>query len=96
MYNSDDLKSLGKFLQLTAKEALRQEPPNEDDSQTLMELYRQIEAIGYNPLLFESLLEEYEVSYSLMEVPIEDVPRHINDAGIISKTLVEWRCTNYT
>ena len=94
MYNSDDLKSLGEFTRLTAEEALKKEPPEEENHQELMVFYRQLEAIRFNPLLFESLMEEYDVNYSLMEKPLEDVALHINDAGIISKTIVQWRCTN--
>jgi hypothetical protein len=94
MYTKEDLQSLGEFLRLIADEALKQEPPNEEDSQDLMEILRQLEAIRYNPLLFQDVLESYEVDYALMVEPLDQVALHINDAGIISKTLVQWRCTN--
>lgn len=94
MYTEEDLKSISDFLRLTAQEALKVEPPNQEDFESLMKLVRQLEAIRFNPILFESILEEYEVNYSLMEEPLENVPLHINDAGIISKTLIKWRCTN--
>jgi len=94
MYTEEDLKSISDFLRLTAQEALKVEPPNQKDFESLMKLVRQLEAIRFNPILFESILEEYEVNYSLMEEPLENVPLHINDAGIISKTLIRWRCTN--
>ena len=94
MYSTDDLKNLGDFIRLTADEALKKEPPEKEDSQALMTFYRQLEAIRFNPLLFKSLLKNYEVDYALMDEPLKKVALHINDAGIISKTLVQWRCTN--
>jgi len=93
-YTEENLKDICEFLRLTAKEALKQEPSNQEDFENLMKLVRQFEAIRFNPILFESILEEYEVNYSLMEEPLEDIPLHINDGGIVSKTLVKWRCTN--
>jgi len=94
MYDSEDIKSLADFSRLTAKEALKVEPPNQENFDTLMEFVRQLEAIRYNPMLFQTILEEYEVDFQLMEEPLEKVALHINDAGILSKTLVQWRCTN--
>ena len=94
MYSTDDLKNLGEFIKLTAQEALKKEPPEQQNSQDLMTFYRQLEAIRFNPLIFKTILKSYEVSYSLMEEPLKKVALHINDAGIISKTLVQWRCTN--
>ena len=94
MYSTDDLKNLGEFVRLTAQEALKKEPPEQQDSQDLMVFYRQLEASRFNPLLFKTILKNYEVNYSLMEEPLKKVALHINDAGIISKTLVQWRCTN--
>ena len=93
-YTAEDLKELSNYLRIAAKEALKQEPPNQDNYQTFMDVVRQMEAIKYNPILFESILEEYSVDYSVMEVPLDDVPLHINDSGILSVTLVKWRCTN--
>ena len=95
-YTKDDLKNLSDYLRVTANEALKQEPPNQEENQTLMEVVRQMEAIRYSPLLFESILEDYEVNFSVMEVPLEEVPLHINDSGIISRAIVKWRCTNAT
>lgn len=81
-------------MKLTAKGALKKEPPQQEESQDLMTFYRQLEAIRFNPLIFKTILKKYEVNYSLMEEPLKKVALHINDAGIISKTLVQWRCTN--
>ena len=94
MYTTEDITSIAEYARLVAKEALKKEPPETDDNQTLMELVRQLEVIRYNPLIFRSLLDRYEVGYSLMEEPLNRVALHINDAGILSKTLVQWRCTN--
>lgn len=94
MYSTDDLKNLGEYLRLIADEALKKEPPEKEDNRVLMAFYRQLEAIRFNPLLFKSLLKNYEVDYALMDEPLRRVALHINDAGILSKTLVQWRCTN--
>jgi hypothetical protein len=94
MYSTDDLKNLGDFLKLTAEEAKKKDPPQQQDFEDLMTFYRQLEAIRFNPLIFKTILNSYEVNYSLMEEPLKKVALHINDAGIISKTIVQWRCTN--
>jgi hypothetical protein len=94
MYSTDDLKNLGDFIRLTADDLKKKDPPETEDNQTLMTFYRQLEAIRFNSLLFKSLLKNYEVDYALMNEPLKKVALHINDAGIISKTLVQWRCTN--
>lgn len=94
MYSSDDLKSLSDYLRVVAQEALKTEPPLNEDHDTLMALVRQLEAIRFNPLLFKSILKKYKVGYALMEVPLKRVALHINDAGALSKALVTWRCSN--
>lgn len=96
MYAKEDITSIADYARLVAKEALKLEPPNTQDNEDLMTFVRQLEAIRYSPLLFQSLLENYDVNFSLMEEPLNKVALHINDAGIISKTLVQWRCTNNT
>lgn len=93
-YTSEDLKHLGEFLRTSANEALKEEPRNDQAHDDLMSVMRQLEAIRYNPLLFKSLLKRYEVSYSLMEEPLNKVALHINDAGVVSKVLIQWRLTN--
>jgi hypothetical protein len=94
MYSTDDLKNLGDFIRLTADDLKKKDPPETEDNQTLMTFYRQLEAIRFNSLLFKSLLKNYEVDYALMDEPLKKVALHINDAGVISRTLVQWRCTN--
>lgn len=94
MYDKEDIKSIADFIRTVANEALTKEPPEQDNFDELMKLVRQLEAIRFNPRLFEDLLETYEVDYNLMELPLDQVALHINDAGILSKALVQWRCTN--
>jgi hypothetical protein len=94
MYTTEDLKSLSDFLKLTAKEALKEEPSREEDHHEIMAVVRQLEALRFNPLLFQSLLEGYDLPFSLMEDSLDQVALHINDAGVLSKALVQWRCTN--
>lgn len=93
-YTSDDLKQLGTFLRTSADEALKKEPLDDRTHDDLMSVYRQLEAIRYNPLLFKTCLKRYEVNYSLMEEPLRSVALHINDAGAVSKALIQWRLTN--
>ena len=93
-YTTEDLKNLGEFIKTTAKEATEEVPPDQDGYETLMKFYRQIEAIRFNPLIFKSILKTYTVNFNLMDEPLKKVALHINDAGILSKTLVKWRLTN--
>jgi hypothetical protein len=95
MYSTEGLKSLSDYLKTTAKEALKGEPPDQEGHDQLMEVARQLEAIRYNPLLFKTILKKYQIDYgTILEKPLKQVPLHINDAGILSKTIVQWRCTN--
>jgi len=95
MYTTEDLKSLGEYLKKVAEEKVIKEEENAKvDYQLLMSIVRQFEAIRYNPLLFKSILKQYVVDYALMEAPLNKIPLHINDSGIVSKTIVQWRCSN--
>lgn len=71
-----------------------EEEPTDDDYLTIMDLVKQIEVLYYNPLIFQSILEEYDLPYSLMEDPLDMIALRINDAGILSKALIQWRLTN--
>jgi|WetSurMetagenome_2_1015567.scaffolds.fasta_scaffold613451_1 hypothetical protein len=93
-YTSDDLKSLSEYMKLCSFELVKkkaEDEKNEDKSIELLQVARQLEALRFNPLLFESLLDEYEVPYSILEESLDTVALHIND---ISKAIVEWRLTN--
>ena len=94
MYSTSDIKNLAEFSRQIADEALKKEPVEEENFELLMGFVRQLEAIRFNPRLFQDILESYEANFSLMEEPLDRVALHINDAGILSKTLVQWRCTN--
>lgn len=93
-YSSENLKSLGDFVKETALNAIKETRPNDKNYTLLMEFYGQLEAIRFNPLLFKSILSNYDVDFSSMVEPLKKVALHINDSGIISKTIVQWRCTN--
>lgn len=66
----------------------------DEDYLIIMDLVKQIEVLYYNPLIFQSILEEYDLPYSLMEEPLDMIALRINDAGILSKALIQWRLTN--
>ena len=94
MYTEEDLRNLSDFIKATAKEALKGESPDRDKHQELMTLVRQMEAISWNPLIFKSILEDYDVAYSLMNKPLDQVPLHINDSEHVAHVLIQWRLTN--
>ena len=96
-YTVDDLKSLSDYMKRCSFELIKkkdEDEKNEEKSIELLQVARQLEAIRFNPLLFESIIEEYDVPYSILEEPLEKVALHINDAGAISKAIVEWRRSN--
>lgn len=92
MYTAENLMDLAKYLKERYRE-LKKDKNNTEDPQPLMDLARQLDAIYYNELIFEDILKEYDVSYQLMEEPLDDMPLHLNDAGILSHELVSWRLT---
>jgi len=71
-----------------------EEEPKDEDYLTIMDLVKQIEVIYYNPLIFQTILEEYDLPFSLMEDPLDMIALRINDAGPLSKALIQWRLTN--
>lgn len=90
MYEAKKLKELAIYLKERYRE-LKKDKSNTEDPQPLMDLARQLDAIYYNELIFADILKEYSVSYQLMEESLDDMPLHINDAGILSRELVSWR-----
>lgn len=95
MFTSDDIRSVTAYLKESAKEALSQEPSDPEGAEQLIKVARQFEVIRYNPFLFQDILDEYDVDYAaLMAIPVDDLPMHINDAGVISKAIVKWRLSN--
>ena len=56
-----------------------------------MAVARQIEVLHYNPMLFDSLLEEYEIQAGPLDQPLDQLPLHINDCGAVSQAVVRWR-----
>ena len=52
---------------------------------------RQLEVLKYDPMMVEALLEEYEVPFNVIEVPLDDLPLHMNDDGIITTIICKWR-----
>lgn len=83
----------GTAINISGDEVETEEEPL-TDSQVLLQFYRQLEAIRFEGFLFDSILELFQVNYSLMSEPLDELPVHFADAGILSQTLVKWRCTN--
>ena len=66
----------------------------DDDVHAVRSLARQLEAIGYDPILFESLVEDYNLNVGSLEGPIENAPLHINDESAVEQAVVKWRLEN--
>lgn len=83
----EDLKELCKHIE-------KELPEIEDGALEvdLTSLKRQIEVIRYNPLVFESILEQYDVNYDILGTPMEDVPKYVADDRPLVKYLMKWRC----
>lgn len=94
MFKEKDLKDLAAHLRDQSKELLKKEAPDSEGAEQLKKLSRQLEAIRYNGMLFQSILENYDVDYDLMVEPLERLPLRISDAGVLSKVLVKWRLSN--
>jgi hypothetical protein len=106
MFSEDDLKDLAKHLMKQADELEKKEgspvlpnlgtgdPPQTIDTKHQMrKLSRQIEVVGYSPLLFGDILEEYEINAGPLDCPLDDTPLHINDDAYLSQVIVKWRLT---
>lgn len=89
-YTEEDLKELALYIRSEVEALEKKEDPTgnvskllnqvmpegpKSASEELMAVARQIEALGYSPMLIESLLEEYEVPYDLMSAPLENLPQ---------------------
>lgn len=57
----------------------------------MRKLARQIEVIGYNPLIFEDILAEYDIHCGPLDEPLEEMPLHINDESPVTVAVVKWR-----
>lgn len=107
MFSSDDLRDLTRYLKERADDLRKKESigtvktsvgsfgitsvtPTEESHQ-LVALARQVEALRYNPMLFADLLEQYDVEAGPMDQPLDQLPLHINDCGVISQAVVRWR-----
>lgn len=72
------------------------DPPQvtEDPVHSIRKFARQIEVLGYSPLLFQTLLENYDLNIGSLEGPLENVPLHVNDEDPVSLAVVKWRLAN--
>ena len=89
-YTREDLKNLSDFLG-GELEALPADGSKMNEWTPLRKFQKQLDAIRYNPLLFQSILEEYDVDFKVMEVPTEELVLHINHGGIVTKAICRWR-----
>lgn len=89
MYSETDLRDLAKYLREVADAGTSEE--GTDETQDLVKLYRALEVLRYNPTLCWDALQEYGLC-DLLKVPLDDVPMHNNDEGLLAKTVFRWRC----
>jgi len=106
MFSTEDLRDLSKHLIEKARDLERAEDKERviklsapshlgelpvDPVQQMKKFARQIEVIGYSPLLLEDLMTEYDLKIGSLQVPLEDTPLHLHDAGALSQVIVKWR-----
>jgi hypothetical protein len=107
MFTGEHLRCLSAHLLTTAREALQKEkdgtlPPEwaagesstEDITSSMIKLARQIEILDYDPIMFESLLESYDLQIGSLDVPLEEVPLFVNDTNLVSYEIMKWRLEN--
>jgi hypothetical protein len=72
------------------------DPPQvtDDPVHALRSFARQIEVTGYDPIIFDSLVEDYDLKVGSIEGPLEGVPLHMNDEDPVSIAVVKWRLAN--
>jgi hypothetical protein len=69
-------------------------PDTEDPIHTLRKLGRQIQILDYDPVLFESMLEDYDLNVGPLDKPLEEVPLYMNDEDPVAIAIVKWRLEN--
>lgn len=108
MFSKNDLKDLADHLRTTARDLERKEDkegvinlkaPTKlgdlpvDPIHQMKKLSRQIEVLGFNTLLVTDLLESYDIQAGPLDVPLDEIPLRIHDAGVLSQVIVKWRLT---
>ena len=100
-FTEDLLKDLSEHLHSTARDIEREaekEGSIQEDVEatvhTLRKLARQIEVINYQPFIFSSILEEYDLDVGPLDEPLENVPLHINDTSPTAQVIIKWRLSN--
>jgi hypothetical protein len=108
MFSEEDLRDLAQHLKAQADTLEKKDEqanvinlaaptkPGElpvDVPHQMRKLARQIEVVGYSPLLFGDILEEYEINAGPLDCPLDDTPLHINDDEHLSQVIVKWRLT---
>jgi hypothetical protein len=50
--------------------------------------------MGYDPILFAAMLENYDLKIGSLDQPLDNVPLHMNDEDPVSIAVVKWRLSN--
>jgi len=93
MFTDDDLKDFVDYTQeflkgLKADKNVKVDP---EEEKALKDLTRQIIAMYYNAMVFESYVMSYAAGKYLLENDLSQLPLHINDDGLVSRAIVKWR-----
>lgn len=90
MFKEEPIRALHKHLKECVEDEEKSGSPDNEGIDRLLDLQRAIEAIYFNPLLFNDMFEQYDLGGMLL-YSLEDLPLHINDHGLLSQVLVKWR-----
>ena len=91
-FTEDDIRDLDRYLRehLTQIAGEKDSKVCDEDFQVIGEFERLLRDIRHDPLLFEGLLEHYEMGVTT-EVSFEDLLLHLNDEGILTQLIMKWR-----
>jgi hypothetical protein len=107
MFTGEHLRSLATHLLTIAREIPQKvkdgtlspewvggESSPEDIAESMIKLARQIQILDYDAVLFESLLESYDLQIGSLDKPLEEMGLYVNDTNPVSYEIMKWRIEN--
>ena len=89
-YTEEDLRDFVSYTKEHFK-TLKKGDFAEEDRSKLEELVRILLSMRYNPMVFESYIQDYSSRDYLLSKDLGQLPLHINDEGLLSQIIVKWR-----
>ena len=89
-YTEEDLRDFVSYTKEHFK-TLKKEDIDEEGRGKLEGLIRILLSMRYNPMLFETYIQDYSPSDYLLNKDLNQLPLHINDEGLLSQIIVKWR-----